>query len=67
MSEINHSQDERTIYITPEALPLHCAGAQTDVWNGHPRVFLPIESYSSVDCPYCGAIYHLQGEAKGHH
>ncbi|XXQ68763.1 zinc-finger domain-containing protein [Neisseriaceae bacterium B1] len=55
------------IIITPHDLPLHCSGSQTEAWNGHPRVFLPIESNSSIECPYCGAVYQLNGEAKAHH
>ena len=62
MSELK----QETIVITPHDLPLHCAGPQNETWNGHPRVFLPIESDSSIECPYCGAVYRLEGEA-GHH
>lgn len=62
MSELK----QETIVITPHDLPLHCAGPQNETWNGHPRVFLPIESNSSIKCPYCGAVYRLEGEA-GHH
>ena len=62
MSELK----QETIVITPHDLPLHCAGPQNETWNGHPRVFLPIESNSSIECPYCGAVYGLEGEA-GHH
>ena len=62
MSELK----QETIVITPHDLPLHCAGPQNETWNGHPRVFLPIESNSSIDVPYCGAVYRLEGEA-GHH
>ena len=62
MSELK----QETIVITPHDLPLHCAGPQNETWNGHPRVFLPIECNSSIECPYCGAVYRLEGEA-GHH
>lgn len=54
------------IDITPQDLPLHCSGADNETWNGHPRVFLPIQSHSQIECPYCGAIYRLNGEAKKH-
>ncbi|QMT30650.1 zinc-finger domain-containing protein [Alysiella filiformis] len=54
------------IDITPHDLPLHCAGADNETWNGHPRVFLPIQSNSQIECPYCGAVYRLHGEAKAH-
>ncbi|WP_373746113.1 zinc-finger domain-containing protein [Neisseria dentiae] len=56
-----------TITITPHDLPLFCSGPQNETWNGHPRVFLPIRSNSTIACPYCGAVYQLVGEAKGHH
>lgn len=53
--------------ITPHDLPLYCSGSKDETWNGHPRVYLPIQSNSSIECPYCGAEYRLNGEAKGHH
>ena len=56
-----------SIVITPHDLPLHCSGPQNEAWNGHPRVFLPIQSNGSIECPYCGAVYQLDGEIKGHH
>ena len=62
MSELK----QETIVITPHDLPLHCAGPQNETWNGHPRVFLPIESNSSIECPYCGAVYRPEGEAGPH-
>lgn len=57
----------QTITITPHDLPLHCSGPLNEPWNGHPRVFLPIQSHGNVECPYCGAVYHLDGEVLGHH
>lgn len=61
------SDTENIIHIKPEDLPLYCAGSKTEVWNGHPRVFLPIQSFGAAECPYCGAVYQLDGEIKGHH
>ncbi|EGY53329.1 zinc-finger domain-containing protein [Neisseria shayeganii] len=55
------------VILTPHDLPLHCSGPTGQPWNGHPRVFLPIESNSSIECPYCGTVYQLDGEIKGHH
>ena len=57
---------QKTVLITPADLPLHCVGPKHELWSGHPRVFLPIESNSTIECPYCGTLYHLEGEAKGH-
>lgn len=64
---MNNPQQNLVVEITPHDLPLHCHGAQNEPWNGHPRVFLPIQSNSQIECPYCGTIYQLNGEAKGHH
>ena len=55
------------LVITPQDLPLHCSGPSHETWNGHPRVFLPIQSNSRIECPYCGSVYQIDGEAGGHH
>ena len=41
-------------------LPLSCPRPQDEVWNMHPRVYLPIEKTGEASCPYCGAHYVLQ-------
>ena len=64
---MNSAQENPVIHITPHDLPLHCAGPKNETWNGHPRVFLPIQSKSRIECPYCGSVYQLDGEAGGHH
>mgnify|MGYP001950721129 CR=1 FL=1 len=40
-------------------LPLSCPRPDEEVWNMHPRVYLPIEKTGSAVCPYCGAKYRL--------
>jgi uncharacterized Zn-finger protein len=30
------------------------------LWNSHPRVFLPIEKTGWAKCPYCSAEYELK-------
>ncbi len=57
----------QTITLTPHDLPLYCSGPDNEAWSGHPRVFLPIKSNSSIECPYCGTVYHMDGEIKGDH
>jgi len=48
-------------------LPLHCPLPSQQLWNTHPRVFLPIESTGEYRCPYCSTLYKLTGEApRGH-
>lgn len=40
-------------------LPLSCPCPDDEVWNMHPRVYLPIEKTGEATCPYCGAHYTL--------
>ncbi|MFC2540227.1 zinc-finger domain-containing protein [Neisseria sicca] len=56
-----------TVIIYPKDLPLHCSGPNHETWNGHPCVFLPIQSDSDIECPYCGMRYHLEGHIPHHH
>ncbi len=42
-------------------LPLSCPRPQDELWNMHPRVYLPIEKTGEASCPYCGARYVLEG------
>jgi uncharacterized Zn-finger protein len=45
--------------ITRADLPLSCPTQAMCLWNGHPRVYLPIEQSGRAQCPYCGALYEL--------
>lgn len=40
-------------------LPLSCPMPDMEVWNAHPRVYLPIEKTGECACPYCGAKFTL--------
>jgi len=51
--------DETAIKVQPEDLPLSCPRPQDEVWNMHPRVYLPIEKTGEAVCPYCGVRYRL--------
>ena len=46
--------------VLREELPLSCPRPGDDVWNMHPRVYLPIEKSGEATCPYCGARYRLK-------
>jgi uncharacterized Zn-finger protein len=46
--------------VTAADLPLSCPMAGADLWNAHPRVYLPIEKTGRAKCPYCSAEYVLQ-------
>jgi len=49
------------IKVTKADLPLSCPRPEDEVWNMHPRVYLPIEKTGEAVCPYCGAKYALEG------
>jgi uncharacterized Zn-finger protein len=66
----DHTSDnkQRQIEITTDDLPLHCPMPSMQLWNSHPRVYLPIENTGEALCPYCGTRYTLKGgAAAGHH
>lgn len=52
--------EEKTYVVYPHQLPLSCPTATMDVWNAHPRVYLPIDRTGQETCPYCGAHYILK-------
>lgn len=60
-------QDEKTqntrreIEVSVDDLPLHCPTPAMQLWNAHPRVFLPIDQTGEARCPYCGTLYRLKG------
>ena len=52
---------ERRYTVSRSELPLSCPTPAMAVWNSHPRVYLPIEATGSAKCPYCGAVFVLEG------
>lgn len=50
--------------VTRADLPLHCPMEGMNLWNSHPRVYLPIEATGLAKCPYCGADYVLKDKAQ---
>lgn len=57
------SNAENHYRISRSDLPLSCPMPQMELWNSHPRVYLPIEETGKARCPYCGAVYELVGDA----
>jgi len=45
--------------VTSKDLPLSCPMPGMELWNSHPRVYLPIEETGEAKCPYCGANFTL--------
>ena len=47
--------------VTADDLPLACPMPGMQLWNSHPRVYLPIEQTGWAKCPYCSAEFTLKG------
>ncbi len=63
MAEATAKQSEqghRMVEVTRDDLPLSCPQRQDEVWDMHPRVYLPIEKSGEETCPYCGTRYILK-------
>lgn len=43
-------------------LPLSCPTDDMELWNAHPKVYLPIEKTGKEICPYCGACFVLKDD-----
>jgi uncharacterized Zn-finger protein len=63
MDPVKSAGKERQVEVTAAELPLHCPLPSQQLWNSHPRVFLPIEKTGAALCPYCGTHYVLNGGA----
>lgn len=46
--------------VTAADLPLCCPMPGMQLWNSHPKVYLPIEKSATAKCPYCSAEYTLR-------
>lgn len=46
--------------VSSADLPLSCPMPGMQLWNSHPKVFLPIEKTGAAKCPYCSAEYTLK-------
>lgn len=67
----NHENEKkacttRRIEITHAELPLSCPLRDEQIWDAHPRVYLPIEDKGEYVCPYCGTEYILK-DFTSHH
>lgn len=48
--------------IKKSDLPLCCPTNKMDLWNTHPKVYLPIEKTGVEICPYCSTRFVLQDD-----
>ena len=55
------ANSENRYEVTRADLPLSCPMPGMEVWNLHPKVYLPIEGDGGESvCAYCGAKYVLR-------
>lgn len=53
---------QRSYEVTRANLPLSCPMPDMQIWNAHPRVYLPIHKTGRAICPYCNAEYVLKND-----
>jgi uncharacterized Zn-finger protein len=53
---------EKNRIVYRHDLPLSCPADNMELWNAHPKVYLPIEKTGAEDCPYCGTHFVLQDD-----
>jgi uncharacterized Zn-finger protein len=51
---------EKQYKVSHHELPLSCPTDAMELWNAHPKVYLPIEETGREVCPYCGTCFVLQ-------
>jgi uncharacterized Zn-finger protein len=58
--KLEQACDKRRYEVTNADLPLSCPMPDMQLWDAHPRVYLPIVKKGHVTCPYCDAEYFLK-------
>lgn len=53
---------KKTYTIHCNDLPLSCPTDEMELWNAHPKVYLPIEKTGKETCPYCGCQFILKND-----
>ena len=59
-AEAVQTQPQRLVRVTRDPLPLSCPPRGEEVWNLHPRVYLPVAKTGEAVCPYCSTRYVLE-------
>jgi len=53
---------DKVYKVCAKDLPLSCPTHDMNVWNAHPKVYLPIDKTGKETCPYCGTHFILTDE-----
>lgn len=58
-SRLEKASAKQEYEVSRADLPLSCPMPDQQLWDSHPRVYLPIHKTGKASCPYCGARYRL--------
>jgi uncharacterized Zn-finger protein len=61
-TKIEAASSKKPYRIKKSDLPLSCPTKDMEVWNAHPKVYLPIESTGEATCPYCSSHFILKND-----
>ena len=59
MKQESQEKSPPVIEVTKDELPMHCPAPNAELWDSHPRVFIPLEDTPEASCSYCGTVYKL--------
>ena len=60
MAQAAAKQTQRVVKVSRADLPLSCPMPDDELWNMHPRVYIPAQKTGEAVCPYCGTRYVLE-------
>ncbi len=53
---------EKKYIVSRQDLPFSCPTDVMELWNAHPKVYLPLEKTGEEVCPYCSSHFVLQDD-----
>lgn len=59
---MQQSNAQSLVEVTRNELPMHCPTPGSAMWDGHPRVYIPLEESDEASCSYCGTRFRLVTE-----
>ncbi|MFA6302492.1 MAG: zinc-finger domain-containing protein [Legionella sp.] len=62
MNTKEQAATKKNYVVHKHELPLSCPTDDMQLWNAHPKVYLPIEKTGVEVCPYCGSRFVLQND-----
>lgn len=59
---MEQASTKKEYIVHPSDLPLSCPTDKMELWNAHPKVYLPIDKTGKELCPYCGSLFILKND-----